>query len=111
MRLVDKLKGKTAVPGNVIGELCFDYKQTDENKILCILQATPFHIEAIMKSKGLIVKRMNFVQHATIIAREFNIPCVVGVEDIFKFNDNKKRIALIKNIDDLNSEIEIYEED
>ena len=57
--------------------------------ILIIPYFTPLLTPILSKIKGLIVEFGGIMSHAAIIAREFNIPCVVNVKDATRILHNK----------------------
>ncbi|MDD3264112.1 MAG: PEP-utilizing enzyme, partial [Candidatus Nanoarchaeia archaeon] len=79
---IKKYEGFIAYPGNFEGKVCLDYKKIKSGEILVTKATTPAQIEAMTKAIGILVERKGFIQHATIIAREFKIPTIVGIENI-----------------------------
>ena len=69
------------VRGNVkIIEDNTDIKKVKAGNILVTPRATPKILSVINKVSGIISEEGSIISHAAIIAREFMIPCVVGVE-------------------------------
>ncbi|MCF7861562.1 hypothetical protein K9M79_04930 [Candidatus Woesearchaeota archaeon] len=60
----------------------------DQDRILLVKDLLPQYIGAILSCKAILVERKSFLSHAAIIAQEFKIPCVMGV-DIDKYSDNQ----------------------
>lgn len=82
--LMKKFVGYIAYPGEFEGIVCLDYTKIKKGEVLVTTATTPAQIEAMTKAVGILVERKGFVQHATIIAREFKIPTVVGIDNITK---------------------------
>jgi pyruvate,water dikinase len=80
------LKGVSASSGRVTGKvkLVKDVgklpKIEEENFILVIPFTTPLLVPIIMRCSAIITNFGGLTCHASIVAREFNIPCVVGTE-------------------------------
>lgn len=81
-------------PGFVVGKIMFDLnrvKSEDTDIIFATSQLLPemVYSENFSKVKGLIVETGSIINHAAIISRELDIPCLVGVENIkAKFCEN-----------------------
>ncbi len=69
-------KGETACPGFVRARLVHSL---DEEGIIVLdkLDANVFNLNKI---KGLVIRNGGVLSHGAVLAREFNIPCVVGVD-------------------------------
>lgn len=81
---VEIIIGNTAHPGKVIGRV-FSLENSNPNNVYedCILVASmthPNHTSLIGKSKAIITDEGGILCHAAIIAREMNIPCIVGTK-------------------------------
>lgn len=80
------LNGTMACSGKVQGKV---YKIEDTSKLApprpgCIVVAkftTPVIALALIQAVGIICETGGITSHASIIAREFNKPCMVGVKD------------------------------
>jgi len=83
-------KGTTIVAGEVIAPLiiidstCLNVG-TEEvaGKIAVIRTATPAVVLWLRKATGLVIERGGVASHGAILAREFNIPCIVGVPGVY----------------------------
>lgn len=51
-----------------------------EDNILVAESTNPNFMPAMLKVKGIITERGGLLSHSAIISREFNIPCILGVE-------------------------------
>lgn len=64
-----------------------------KNKILLASQTTPHYIPYLQTVKAIVTEEGGLTCHAAILAREFKIPCLVGVRNVTKFfkdNDDVK---------------------
>ncbi|MEM0142930.1 MAG: PEP-utilizing enzyme [Candidatus Parvarchaeum sp.] len=91
---IAKLKGTVAYPGNTRGKALLvkdkHFKQAKREYILIAEATYPEYIPIMLKAKGIITEVGGILSHAAIVAREFKIPCIVGVEgatDKIKDND------------------------
>ena len=93
------LKGTSASPGIIQAKV---YKIKNITKpvepkpgfIIVTEFTTPVIAPAISQSKGIICTTGGLTSHAAIIAREFNIPCLVGVKGAMKKLKDKQLIIL-----------------
>ncbi len=69
-----EFKGVCANPGRVVGIIV---DSLDEEGIYLADTLKPYEIIDPKKTKGMILKRSGLLSHGAIIAREFNVPCVV----------------------------------
>jgi len=83
-------KGLSIVPGRVIAPLILidcNKLNIDTNlvlgKIAVIRVATPAIVLWLRNAAGLVVERGGIASHGAILAREFNIPSIVGIEGIY----------------------------
>ena len=57
-----------------------------KSRFIMVAEATyPNYLPIMLSSKGIITEVGGLLSHAAIVAREFRIPCVVGVEDAMKY--------------------------
>ena len=56
-------------------------KVEDEYDIILIHSADPDYLPYVTRCKGIIAERGGVLSHTAILARELNIPCVVGVSN------------------------------
>jgi len=77
------IKGSVAYVGSVTGEVCVlrDFGEEDKIKKDCILVAPnvyPKLMPYLKQVKGLVTDQGGALTHASIVARELKIPCIVG---------------------------------
>jgi len=105
------LKGIPASTGIVKGKVKlvlnpFESSKMKEGNILVSEMTNPLYIPAISKAKGIITDAGGLLCHAAIIARELNIPCIVGTKEATRILKDDKEIE----VDGTNGIIyEIYE--
>ena len=93
------LEGTSASPGVIQAKV---YKIKDTTKpvppkpgyIIVAEFTTPVIAPAISQAKGIICATGGITSHAAIIAREFNIPCLVGGKGAMKKLKDKQEIIL-----------------
>jgi len=98
-----KNENKKVKPGEIIGEsVSFgkvkgrvnvmktaNEKHFENGDILVTKATDPGWTPLIISSGGMILEIGGMLQHGALVAREFNKPCIVGVENAMKlFNDN-----------------------
>ncbi len=71
--------GKSACPGIVRGRVV---KSLEEEGILILDTLKPTEFLNPSKTKGFVMRRGGILSHGAIIAREFNIPCIVGAGEV-----------------------------
>ncbi len=80
-----KLRGAIAFRGEASGKafiLKDSNKKNPKDKFILIAEATyPEYLPIMLKSSGIVTEVGGILSHAAIVAREFNIPCVIGVKD------------------------------
>ena len=72
----------------------FDPAADFEGKILVTCQTDPGWTIVFPLLKGVVVERGGMLSHAAIVARELNIPCIVGVERATEIISNGTKIKL-----------------
>jgi phosphohistidine swiveling domain-containing protein len=77
------VSGKPACRGTALGSACIvldnnDFQKVKSGSILVTPMTTPDFIEVANLISGLVTDRGGILCHAAILAREFNIPCIVG---------------------------------
>ena len=80
-----ELKGIAATQGIIKGvvRIILDpskISKMEEGEILVTQTTNPLFTPAIIKAKALITDVGGVLSHAAIIARELNIPCIVGTQ-------------------------------
>ena len=85
----NSLKGTIACKGFVKGiarvienkEYIDEFK---EGEILVVYSTTNDYIKLFSKARGIIAQEGGITTHTAIVSREFNIPCIIGVQDVTK---------------------------
>lgn len=77
----------------------FDPEVDVKGKILVTRKTDPGWTVIFPMLKGIILEKGNLLSHASIIARELDIPCIVGIKDATKKikNGDKVKIDIINN--------------
>lgn len=93
------LKGIPASSGIVIGKVKVLKKQKDffefkKNDILVVKNTNPGMIITISKASAIITDIGGITSHPAIIARELDIPCIVGTEKATKILKNGMKIKV-----------------
>ena len=93
------LKGTSACAGRVTGRATVLRDVTEAARlatgdILVTKQTDPGWGPVFFLIAGLVIERGGMLSHGAIIAREFGIPCVVGVRDAMKTIPNGATIAV-----------------
>jgi len=89
------VKGRPACLGKVTGKAKIikkieEFINVNQGDILITPMTTPEYVPIMKKVSGIITDEGGVTCHATIVSREFNIPCLVGTGNatkIFKDND------------------------
>jgi len=93
-----RLEGITAHPGEVISEAFVDPKgrRLDylDGHILVIENIRADHVIHLKKVKGIVTNDGGRFSHAAILAREFDIPCVVATGNATKIIDHEQKIKI-----------------
>lgn len=80
--------------GTVLVLPVFNPSVNFEGKILVTKQTDPGWTIVFPLLKGLIVERGGMLSHAAIVARELNIPCIVGVDNATTFIQDGSHIQM-----------------
>lgn len=94
------VKGIVASNGNrhfVNGEVVVVSSTTDivgDNKIVVVPSTSPSYVPLMRKAKALITDHGGMMSHAAIVAREFNLPCIVGTKQATKVLSNDDQVVL-----------------
>ena len=77
-------------PGAATGQAVFTADEAAEQGqsgpvILVRMETNPDDIHGMNAAKGILTARGGMTSHAAVVAREFKLPCIVGVEEITKF--------------------------
>jgi len=81
----NKVTGRCAFPGRVIGNVCILKRKNDmhaclEGDILVAPETTPDFLPAMKKAAAIVTDEGGLLSHAAIVAREIKKPCVIGTE-------------------------------
>ncbi len=95
VKKVEEVQGKIACKGLVQGRVKVvrdpaEITKVEEGDILVATETIVQHEPYMHKTKGMVIEMASLLCHSAIFAREFQIPCVVGVENatkIFKDGD------------------------
>lgn len=96
---VKSLSGRGASPGNVRGKvrIIMDAKKCGEMKkgeVLVTAMTSPDFMPAVRKAIAIVTDEGGVTCHAAIVARELNIPCVVGTKMATKILKNSDVIEV-----------------
>lgn len=72
--------GRVKGPVRVIRKIA-DLRELKQGEILVAQNTTPDYVMAINRAVGIVTEMGGVTCHAALIAREFQIPCLVGVEN------------------------------
>ncbi|MBI5073463.1 hypothetical protein HZA99_06625 [Candidatus Woesearchaeota archaeon] len=94
-----ELKGQVACSGNVEGSVCVvntveDMKKMKEGMILVSVMTHPNLFSAMKIAKGIVTDVGGLSCHAAIVARELNIPSIVGTKNATKILKDGMEVAL-----------------
>ena len=81
----NELTGQVAYKGTYIGKVSMVLTKEDANNfkegnVLVASQTTPDFIHAIKKAGAIVADEGGIISHASISAREFKIPCIIGTK-------------------------------
>ncbi len=93
------IKGRPASPGVANG--CIrkirsykDYNRVREGEIIVTKLFPPEAVPVFWKIKGIITEEGSLLQHTSILAREFHIPCVVNVQNALDLFENHEKVVI-----------------
>lgn len=81
----------------VNGEVYIVATPTDpvpDNKIVVVPSTSPSYVPLMRKAKALITDHGGMMSHAAIVAREFNLPCIVGTKQATKVLSTGDHVVL-----------------
>lgn len=81
----------------VNGEVYIVATPTDpvpDNKIVVVLSTSPSYVPLMRKAKALVTDHGGMMSHAAIVAREFNLPCIVGTKQATKVLSTGDHVVL-----------------
>lgn len=105
-RYVDFKASSSAVSGVVAsnggkhfvnGEVVIVTSPTDvvaDGKIVVVPSTSPSYVPLMRKAKALVTDHGGMMSHAAIVAREFNLPCIVGTKQATKALQNGDKVVL-----------------
>lgn len=84
----EKIRGIPASKGRKTGKVAFfdesdPYKHFDEITILVAEYIPPNIVSLDNNVQGLLIEESSILCHAACIARELQIPCIVGIDSLF----------------------------
>ena len=95
-----RLKGVTAFPGGAMGKALMvetARKEKAQTGYILVAEATyPEYLPIMLKARGIVTEVGGILSHASIVAREFKIPCVVGVKNATSKIKNGDQIIIKK---------------
>ncbi len=66
----------------------------DDGKVVVVPSTSPSYVPLMRKAKALITDHGGMMSHAAIVAREFNLPCIVGTKQATKVLQNGDKVVL-----------------
>ena len=89
------LKGMTVCPGKVVGDVAFWHDGADlTDKIVVLKQALPYQFAQLSKARGIITEEGGLLSHASVIAREYGVPAIIGVANALQHLSEGDRVEL-----------------
>ena len=93
------IKGLGACEGVIEGvvKIVFDPSEVNNlppNTILVVPNTDPSWATLLLQAKGIITNTGNLLCHAAIVAREFEIPCIVGTINATEVLKNGQKILM-----------------
>jgi phosphohistidine swiveling domain-containing protein len=79
------------------GEVTIVTSPTDvveDGKIVVVPSTSPSYVPLMRKAKALVTDHGGMMSHAAIVAREFNLPCIVGTKQATKVLKNGDKVVL-----------------
>lgn len=81
----------------VNGEVVVVGSPTDvvgDGKIIVVPSTSPSYVPLMRKAKALVTDHGGMMSHAAIVAREFNLPCIVGTKQATKVLNSGDKVVL-----------------
>lgn len=75
--------GKHFVNGEVV-VVASPTESVEDGKIIVVPSTSPSYVPLMRKAKALVTDHGGMMSHAAIVAREFNLPCIVGTKQATK---------------------------
>jgi len=85
LKNLNEVKGISAYKGCVKGRVCIinrmnDMKKFQEGDVIISINSNPSLMPVLSKCKGIVTNEGGLICHAAVIARELNIPCIIGTK-------------------------------
>jgi phosphohistidine swiveling domain-containing protein len=105
-------KGRSACKGHVtaIAKVVLnndDFKKINQGDILVVMNTSPDFVPVLGKSSAIVAEEGGITSHVSVISRELNIPCVVGIPritqaikdgDLVEVDANKGVVKILKRV-------------
>lgn len=89
------LRGISVNPGRIIGEvMIWDENKDCRDKIVVLKHALPYQFSKLSNVKGIITDEGGTLSHAAIIAREYNIPCIIATKNATQVLKDKDKVEV-----------------
>jgi pyruvate,water dikinase len=93
------ITGKPASWGKISGRIKIinsyaDIFKIEDGDIAVSARLHPDMSLVFMKAKGIITEEESILQHAAIVAREYGIPCIVGVKKATSVFKNNEKVCM-----------------
>ncbi len=85
--------GKHFVNGEVV-VVTSPTDNVEDGKIVVVPSTSPSYVPLMRKAKALVTDHGGMMSHAAIVAREFNLPCIVGTKQATKVLRNGDKVVL-----------------
>lgn len=85
--------GKHFVNGEVV-VVTSPTDSVEDGKIIVVPSTSPSYVPLMRKAKALVTDHGGMMSHAAIVAREFNLPCIVGTKQATKVLQTGDRVVL-----------------
>lgn len=85
--------GKHFVNGEVV-VVTSATDNVEDGKIIIVPSTSPSYVPLMRKAKALVTDHGGMMSHAAIVAREFNLPCIVGTKQATKVLKNGDKVVL-----------------
>ncbi|MBU1855168.1 MAG: hypothetical protein KKF89_05585 [Nanoarchaeota archaeon] len=97
-----ELKGRIACKGYGIGKAKIvlgvnDFKKFKKGDILVASNTSPDFVPIMKKAVAIVAEEGGITTHVSVISRELNIPCVVGIKDVTKIIKDNEMIEVDAN--------------
>jgi phosphoenolpyruvate synthase/pyruvate phosphate dikinase len=85
--------GKHFVNGEVV-VVASPTDVVEDGKIVVVPSTSPSYVPLMKKAKALVTDHGGMMSHAAIVAREFNLPCIVGTKQATKVLQSGDKVVL-----------------